>query len=72
MVESFLQAIGGLVVGSGLIVAFTYWVFRLLASKWLETKFQERLEAFKHVQAKEIEELRFRINSMFDRVTQLH
>jgi hypothetical protein len=44
----------------------------LLAVKWLDGKFAERLEAFKHAQAKELEELRFRTNSLFDRLKKLN
>ena len=38
----------------------------------MDNKFAERLATFKHAQAKEIEEVRFRINSLFDRLTKLH
>lgn len=49
-----------------------YHLFKYLGSKWVEAKFSERLEAFKHEQQKEIEQLKFRINGMLDRATKLH
>lgn len=64
--------IGKVVVygGSSALVAFC--LFRFLGEKWIEGKFAERLEAYKHAQAKELEEVRFRISSIFNRVTKLH
>ena len=46
--------------------------FRYLADKWLTSKFNQRLEQFKHAQQLEMENLRFKINSLFDRTTKLH
>ena len=40
--------------------------------QWLDSKFAERLEAYKHQQQRELEQLRFQINALFDRVTKLH
>jgi hypothetical protein len=40
--------------------------------KWIETRFSERLEAFKHQQNQEIEHLHFRINTMMDWNVKLH
>lgn len=45
---------------------------RYLADKWLTSKFNQRLEQFKHAQQVEMENLRFKINSLFDRTTKLH
>jgi len=49
-----------------------YAMFKLLASKWLETKFSERLEAFKAQQQRLLEEMRFENNKVFDRLLKLH
>ena len=43
-----------------------------LGRKWLETKFAEGLEAYKHKQNKELEEVRYQINSQFNRITKIH
>ena len=70
--DTILKAVGLIVLGGGGLAAIVYSFFRFLGAKWLETKFSERLEAYKHKQQKELEELRFRINSLFDRTTKLH
>jgi hypothetical protein len=49
-----------------------YALFRYLGDKWLTAKFNERLESYKHEQQRELEQLRFRINTLFDRTVKLH
>lgn len=49
-----------------------YVLFRYLGDKWLTGKFNERLEAFKHAQQRQLEQLRLRINTAFDRTVKLH
>jgi hypothetical protein len=39
---------------------------------WVASKFSERLEAFKHAQQREIEQLKFQINASMDRAVKLH
>lgn len=63
--------LGVIGVGGG-GAAIVYFAFKFLATKWLDSKFAERLEAYKHQQQKELEQLRFQINALFDRVTKLH
>lgn len=53
-------------------VTAAYGVFKLLGTKWIDTRFAQRLETFKHEQNQEIERLRFRINALMDRTTKLH
>jgi hypothetical protein len=53
-------------------VGAAYWCFKLFSEKWLTAKFNERLEDYKHKQQRELEELRFKINSLMDRTTKLH
>jgi hypothetical protein len=67
-----LALLGGGVAVVGSIVAAAYWIFRLLSEKWLTTKFEERLAAYKHQQQKELEELRFKIGGLMDRTTKLY
>jgi hypothetical protein len=47
-------------------------LFRLFSEKWLNSKFEERLAAYKHEQQKELEHLKFEINAQMDRATKLH
>lgn len=64
------------IVGPGItaIVAAAagYTAFQFLGKTWLEARFAERLEKFKHDQNQEIERLRYRINALMDRTTKLH
>jgi len=56
--------------GVGALVAFG--IFRFLGSKWIENKFAKRLQDHKHKLEKEREELKFKINSLLNRVTKIH
>lgn len=67
-----LEWIGALVVGTGTIVTFAFWLFKLFGDKWLSAKFAERLEDYKHSQQKDLENVRFEINRLMDRKTKLH
>jgi hypothetical protein len=44
----------------------------LLAEKWLNAKFAERLSAYQHVQQRELEQLKFQISALLDRTVKLH
>jgi len=45
--------------------ATAYGLFRLLAEKWLDSRFGERLEALRHAQQQELEQLRARISALW-------
>ena len=49
-----------------------YGIFKIFAEKWLNAKFEKRLAAYKHVQQRELEQLRFEINALLDRAVKLH
>jgi hypothetical protein len=70
--DVLLKATGAVVLAGGGAVVLVVGPFRYLADKWLTSKFNERLETFKHAQQVEMENLRFKINSLFDRTTKLH
>ena len=70
--EKVFQLIGAIVVAGGGIIGIAYGLFRFLGEKWLEAKFAERLADYKHKHQQELEQLRFKINSMFDRKTKFH
>jgi hypothetical protein len=57
--------------GGGLSV-IVYQAFKHLAARWLDSKFDERLQALKHQHGKELEQLRFKIAALLDRATKLH
>jgi uncharacterized protein YajQ (UPF0234 family) len=56
--------------GGGAGVA--YLIFMFLGKKWIENKFSERLEAYKHAQNRELEKFKYEINRLFSRVTKIH
>ena len=47
-------------------------LFKWLGSKWIENKFSKSLEEYKADQGRELERLRHKINSAFDRTRRLH
>ena len=71
-IRSLAALIGVFVVGAGGAVAIAFAFFKWLGEKWLNSRFEERLEAFKHAQQLEIEHLRFRISAMMDRTEKLY
>ncbi len=70
--DEFFQFIGKIIAVGGTTAAIAYAFFVFLGKKWLENKFSERLEAYKHQQNKELEEVRYRINAQFNRITKIH
>jgi hypothetical protein len=44
-VSDVFTTIGFIVVGTGAVGAFAWWLFRLFSEKWLNSKFEERLAA---------------------------
>lgn len=70
--NQLLKVIGGIVLAGGGLSLIIYQAFKYLAAKWLDARFEERLQALKHQHGKEIEELRFKISAMLDRATKLH
>ncbi|WP_041678518.1 hypothetical protein [Rhizobium etli] len=63
-------SLAGLSMGG--VAYAAYALFKVLGEKWLNQKFAERLEAYKSEQARELERLRHKINSVFDRTKRLH
>jgi hypothetical protein len=72
ILNDFLKLIGGIATIGVASSTCAYAVFRILTTKWIDTRFSERLEAFKHQQNQEIEHLRFRIGTMMDWNVKLH
>ncbi|GAB3498912.1 hypothetical protein GCM10027399_24600 [Curvibacter fontanus] len=71
-IDELFKAIGAVAAIGGGVVAIAYAIFRKFGEKWLDTKFEERLAAYRHSQQKELEQLRFQINALLDRATKLH
>jgi hypothetical protein len=72
IISSIWTALGVIAVAGGGLVGIAYGIFKFLGEKWLNAKFEERLAAYKHEQQKELEELRFKINTLMDRTVKLH
>src|SRR5438270_8371291 len=72
IIQSMLAAVGAVFAIGGGIAALAYALLRFFGEKWLNAKFEERLAAYKHAQQKELEELRFKINTLMDRTIKLH
>jgi hypothetical protein len=71
MTELF-AVVGGATVGGVTITTIAYQMFKHLGSKWLDEKFETRLQKLKHDQEKEMANMQFEISKMFDRATKLH
>lgn len=56
----------------GTSAAFAYALFKWLGQNWLERRFKTQLENLKHEQQKEIEQLRYSIQSSFSRISKVH
>jgi len=72
MIETFFQFIGELVLYCGGAVAIAYGLFVFLGKKWIENKFAARLQEYKAAQDKELEDVRYRIKSLFSRISKIH
>lgn len=72
LLTNILAALGTLGLTVGIAATAAYGLFRLLGDKWLSTKFNERLESYKHAQQREMEHWRLKINTAMDRTSKLH
>lgn len=52
--------------------AIAYGAFKWFGKRWIEHRFSERLEAFRHAKNREIEALRGEVNALLDRTVKLH
>jgi hypothetical protein len=75
LIWGWVQPVVALLATFGLaltaIVATAWATFWWLGDKWMENKFAKSLERYKADQAQELERLRHRINSAFDRMARL-
>lgn len=72
MEDAVLEFLGKIVAYGGGAAVIAYGIFRFLGEKWLENKFAQQLENLRHEKAKELEDIRYRINAQFSRVTKIH
>ncbi|EGE58393.1 UNVERIFIED_ORG: hypothetical protein GGI65_001956 [Rhizobium esperanzae] len=69
LIVAFLATFG---LTLAVVVAAAWAAFRWFGQKWIESKFAKGLEEYKAGQAQELEKLKHKINSAFDRITRLH
>lgn len=69
--NTILKYLGEVVLYGGFAAAFAYGIFNFLGKKWIESKFQDRLEIMRHDHAKELERLKVEINTLLNRLTRL-
>lgn len=70
--NAVLKLVGGVVVAGGGLSYIVFQTFKRLGAKWLDARFEERLQALKHTQQKELEQLRYKISALLDRTVKLH
>jgi hypothetical protein len=70
--DPLLKFVGGIVIAGGGLSLIVYHAFKYLAAKWLDARFEERLQALKHEQQKELEQLRYKVSALLDRAVKLH
>ncbi|MHB1247774.1 MAG: hypothetical protein ACYCZH_15150 [Sulfuriferula sp.] len=64
MTEQFLKFLGEIAAYGGGAALVSYLLFQHLGKTWIENKFAQRLDQFKHQQALELQRLRVEIDSL--------
>jgi len=72
MIGTLFAFVGKIFIYGGGTVAIAYGLFIFLGKKWIENKFATQLEEYKTKQNKELEDFRYKINSLFNRVVKIH
>lgn len=72
MTETFFEFVGKIVLYGIGAVGIAYGLFVFLGKKWIENKFATKLEEYKSVQNKELEDFRYKINILFSKATKIH
>lgn len=63
-IDQVLRFFGEVALYGGGSAAVAFFLFRALGKGWIEARFSERLEAFKHEQAKELQRLKVEVESI--------
>jgi hypothetical protein len=68
----FSEVVTGVIAVGGTGAVVSYGIFQWLGKSWLDQHFRRQLEELRHEQQKEIEQVRYQINSTFSRVSKIH
>ena len=63
-VDQVLRFLGEVVLYGGGSAAVAFLLFQYLGKGWIDARFSERLEAFKHAQAKELQRMKVEVESL--------
>lgn len=63
-IDQILQFLGTVVIYGGGSSLVAFYIFRTLGKGWIEARFAERLESYKHEQAKELQKLNMEFESI--------
>ncbi len=69
---NIIAILGGGTLIIATVVGAAWWIFQTFSGKWLDSRFNERLEAYKLAGAVEIARVQFSIDAKLDRATKLH
>lgn len=72
MKEEILNYIGELMLYGGSSVAIAYTVFVFIGKKWMDNRFSKELQKHKNKLDGELEDVKFKIKSLFNRATKIH
>jgi cell division protein FtsB len=71
-IEPYLAAFGFTALSAAIVFGALFGALKWFGENWINSKFSERLEAFKYAQQRELEQLKFQINASMDRAVKLH
>lgn len=72
MWDTIGKAVVAVVAAGGGIWLILWLAMKTFGEKWLNSQFAKRLAEFQHAKDVEMENVRYRINSIFDRAVRLH
>jgi hypothetical protein len=70
--EILFAILGKLIIYGGGAVSIAYAFFVFLGKKWIDNKFAAKLEEYKTAQNKELEDFKYKINTLFNRAVNIH
>jgi hypothetical protein len=70
--DRIFEAVWAVLAVGGTAAALAYGLFVWLGRSWIEHKFSQQLQQFRHEQAAELERLRHEISRTYSRITKIH